>query len=141
MVMAEEENMTVIRSPLIAAGLDVLRLDLRYRDRSVTLEEPMPEFVLGRQDICDLVIDSSYASRRHATIQAVRGKVFLKDHSTNGTYVRNAADGVVRSEEHTSELQSLMRISYAVFCLKTKNSDNNSEPHIQIHINNYILSV
>src|SRR3546814_9218254 len=27
----------------------------------------------------------------------------------------------VRSEEHTSELQSLMRISYAVFCLKTKN--------------------
>src|SRR3546814_7702025 len=32
---------------------------------------------------------------------------------------RPAADGV-RSEEHTSELQSLMRISYAVFCLKKK---------------------
>src|SRR3546814_6732681 len=30
-----------------------------------------------------------------------------------------------RSEEHTSELQSLMRISYAVFCLKKKNSHNN----------------
>src|SRR3546814_5270131 len=29
-----------------------------------------------------------------------------------------------RSEEHTSELQSLMRISYAVFCLKTKNKQN-----------------
>src|SRR3546814_10296603 len=29
-----------------------------------------------------------------------------------------------RSEEHTSELQSLMRISYAVFCLKKKNNDN-----------------
>src|SRR3546814_5531414 len=29
-------------------------------------------------------------------------------------------DIVVRSEEHTSELQSLMRISYAVFCFKTK---------------------
>src|SRR3546814_1747146 len=28
----------------------------------------------------------------------------------------------LRSEEHTSELQSLMRISYAVFCLKTKNN-------------------
>src|SRR3546814_4998665 len=27
---------------------------------------------------------------------------------------------MIRSEEHTSELQSLMRISYAVFCLKTK---------------------
>src|SRR3546814_5006356 len=32
--------------------------------------------------------------------------------------------GVQRSEEHTSELQSLMRISYAVFCLKKKNSNN-----------------
>src|SRR3546814_4719733 len=30
-------------------------------------------------------------------------------------------DGSFRSEEHTSELQSLMRISYAVFCLKKKN--------------------
>src|SRR3546814_8076145 len=28
--------------------------------------------------------------------------------------------GLIRSEEHTSELQSLMRISYAVFCLKKK---------------------
>src|SRR3546814_11902806 len=32
---------------------------------------------------------------------------------------------VTRSEEHTSELQSLMRISYAVFCLKKKNSTTN----------------
>src|SRR3546814_6529194 len=30
----------------------------------------------------------------------------------------------LRSEEHTSELQSLMRISYAVFCLKKKNQNN-----------------
>src|SRR3546814_3253545 len=30
-----------------------------------------------------------------------------------------------RSEEHTSELQSLMRISYAVFCLKNKTRENN----------------
>src|SRR3546814_2022476 len=38
-----------------------------------------------------------------------------------------------RSEEHTSELQSLMRISYAVFCLKKKNKhdqrDNNDNAH------------
>src|SRR3546814_14571076 len=34
-------------------------------------------------------------------------------------------EGVKRSEEHTSELQSLMRISYAVFCLKKKK--NHSE--------------
>src|SRR3546814_5048777 len=34
----------------------------------------------------------------------------------------NPAPGAFRSEEHTSELQSLMRISYAVFCLKKKNT-------------------
>src|SRR3546814_6802390 len=49
---------------------------------------------------------------------------------------RDAADRAVRdqlgqrqaqrrSEEHTSELQSLMRISYAVFCLKNKNKSTN----------------
>src|SRR3546814_9129086 len=35
-----------------------------------------------------------------------------------------------RSEEHTSELQSLMRISYAVFCLKKKNRHNKPTTHI-----------
>src|SRR3546814_1433756 len=44
--------------------------------------------------------------------------------AADANFVLTAAGGVVevqgRSEEHTSELQSLMRISYAVFCLKTK---------------------
>src|SRR3546814_8748720 len=43
--------------------------------------------------------------------------------------LRSVARG--RSEEHTSELQSLMRISYAVFCLKKKK--NNSQLGMNIH--------
>src|SRR3546814_3042929 len=35
----------------------------------------------------------------------------------------------IRSEEHTSELQSLMRISYAVFCLKKKNTQPTTHSH------------
>src|SRR3546814_2103240 len=35
----------------------------------------------------------------------------------------------LRSEEHTSELQSLMRISYAVFCLKKKTESNTTNIH------------
>src|SRR3546814_8966326 len=35
--------------------------------------------------------------------------------------------GLFRSEEHTSELQSLMRISYAVFCLKKKKTTNSED--------------
>src|SRR3546814_9571097 len=41
---------------------------------------------------------------------------------------RQIADRWTRSEEHTSELQSLMRISYAVFCLKKKNN------HVELSI-------
>src|SRR3546814_7841265 len=41
-----------------------------------------------------------------------------------------------RSEEHTSELQSLMRISYAVFCLKKKNKTQSISPdHTRQHTN------
>src|SRR3546814_7252772 len=42
-----------------------------------------------------------------------------------------------RSEEHTSELQSLMRISYAVFCLKKKKTKKTTYKATQIHYNNY----
>src|SRR3546814_1920986 len=40
---------------------------------------------------------------------------------------------IVRSEEHTSELQSLMRISYAVFCLKKKKSERTRKYHNTSH--------
>src|SRR3546814_5970951 len=39
----------------------------------------------------------------------------------------DAAVSLLRSEEHTSELQSLMRISYAVFCLKKKKQNNSNK--------------
>src|SRR3546814_9633726 len=39
----------------------------------------------------------------------------------------------VRSEEHTSELQSLMRISYAVFCLKKQKNNRQENKHISLH--------
>src|SRR3546814_4402254 len=51
------------------------------------------------------------------------------DRKMLGAFYRPADDWEVptdpRSEEHTSELQSLMRISYAVFCLKKKNKPHN----------------
>src|SRR3546814_1109238 len=39
-----------------------------------------------------------------------------------------------RSEEHTSELQSLMRISYAVFCLKKKNKDTVQQSKLYLQV-------
>src|SRR3546814_7100417 len=45
----------------------------------------------------------------------IRGQLIERQHD-----FRDQRRGETRSEEHTSELQSLMRISYAVFCLKKK---------------------
>src|SRR3546814_7824146 len=43
--------------------------------------------------------------------------------------IRSAVDSPIRSEEHTSELQSLMLRSYVVFCLKKKKTHKNLTPH------------
>src|SRR3546814_3636775 len=45
---------------------------------------------------------------------------FLAPHDMVNVAAKARAAAIERSEEHTSELQSLMRISYAVFCLKKK---------------------
>src|SRR3546814_1413982 len=50
----------------------------------------------------------------------------------------SSSDGFVircRSEEHTSELQSLMRNSYAVFCLKKKTNEKNIDHHLLVKNN------
>src|SRR3546814_7123296 len=52
---------------------------------------------------------------------AAQGPGKAARHECRGPPARRFADRAGRSEEHTSELQSLMRISYAVFCLKKKN--------------------
>src|SRR3546814_2139092 len=51
-----------------------------------------------------------------------------QDLFAGATYPRPASFDE-RSEEHTSELQSLMRISYAVFCLKKKKQKNHNKPN------------
>src|SRR3546814_9484931 len=60
--------------------------------------------------------DYALFTQPYLTLPAV---VFARD---NASFVDGFAGLAGRSEEHTSELQSLMRISYAVFCLKKKNN-------------------
>src|SRR3546814_2401961 len=73
-------------------------------------DETDPEM---RQRCLDLLADSAKTS-------ANKLKFFRLAFGSAGGF------GDARSEEHTSELQSLMRISYAVFCLKKKNTNNDS---------------
>src|SRR3546814_8108927 len=67
----------------------------------------------------DIALDLSGGLARNKMNEAT-GRVF-------------AEQGPLRSEEHTSELQSLMRISYAVFCLKKKNNMTKSTKDILIN--------
>src|SRR3546814_3702958 len=58
---------------------------------------------------------SSQADTEHADVDRERSEL-----ATDTAAERKELTQIYRSEEHTSELQSLMRISYAVFCLKKK---------------------
>src|SRR3546814_6014769 len=64
--------------------------------------------------------------RRHSSGQQVGGDLSIRLIGQGDEPVSMRVVGV-RSEEHTSELQSLMRISYAVFCLKKKKNKNKNQ--------------
>src|SRR3546814_4220601 len=82
------------------------------------------------------IVMKHYWNRPEATGEAVvdgwlrTGDVGYRDadgfyfvHDRIKDMIVSGGENVYRSEEHTSELQSLMRISYAVFCLNKKNED------------------
>src|SRR3546814_8907205 len=74
----------------------------------------------------------------HTISGSSRGSVSRRDRRENGPIEvgRSLLPTAARSEEHTSELQSLMRISYAVFCLQNKNQSTTST-YISEHKQNY----
>src|SRR3546814_5329824 len=87
-------------------------------------------------DVCSSDLRAAHIPARMASVYALRvapqdfhavAEVYLDGdwHMVDATGMTRPAE---RSEEHTSELQSLMRISYAVFCLKKKNKKKQTIP-------------
>src|SRR3546814_3199906 len=77
----------------------------------------------------DLVVDDLAVRRIDETVfvdAAERGEAVDQPDVRAFGRLDRADAAIMRSEEHTSELQSLMRISYAVFCLKKKKYDKMS---------------
>src|SRR3546814_4669747 len=74
----------------------------------------------GGRDVRDAPLPSAYGFDESYTQWEGLGPRVLPTDLTNRLGQQSAELGQ-RSEEYTSELQSLMRISYAVFCLKKKN--------------------
>src|SRR3546814_3143188 len=78
---------------------------------------------VGRQkdDACGFECPAHLVTRRFVHLERVSGlKALERGKRYQGLFSERLLIPTQRSEEHTSELQSLMRISYAVFCLKKK---------------------
>src|SRR3546814_6941533 len=85
------------------------------------------------------VLTHSFPTRRSSDLSCrsiIYKGLFLAESPTQSASVERSSWTLAdRSEEHTSELQSLMRISYAVFCLKKKNKKitKNTSYHHTVH--------
>src|SRR3546814_5398311 len=98
-----------------------MALEAVGRDADDAFERVADRIVGGRADlVADEAVDDDVGGALELDRTALR-----RARAGDEDFVA-AVDGRRRSEEHTSELQSLMRISYAVFCLKKKH--NTTQP-------------
>src|SRR3546814_8061025 len=84
------------------------------------LYEDVPTAVFSTPAIGTVGLTERQARDRFGRIDVYKSRFRPLKHTLTGRQ-----EFTLRSEEHTSELQSLMRISYAVFCLKTKTNNTN----------------
>src|SRR3546814_4921884 len=103
---------------------------IRRPPRSTRTDTPFPNTPLFRSDlVAPPLVDR--APLLHGLLRSGQGRDARLLHRPKdaGTHVV-LQEVHARSEEHTSELQSLMRISYAVFCLKKKSTENSTK-HVE----------
>lgn len=84
---------------------------LQYRGQSLKVTKDRRSVVLGRGEICDVIVQNNFASRQHARIELRFGKFVLADQSTNGTYIRSNDGNVVRIAHEEMVLQGSGSIS------------------------------
>src|SRR3546814_4556670 len=112
-----------MRSPDTACGCETKPSDqlLAFSLASPRLPETLPD---GE---APLVVGANASGAGPPTAASAAVQLARRTAGFGPEWTRLAAHTSLRSEEHTSELQSLMRISYAVFCLKKKNTKHISE--------------
>ncbi|MEQ8663334.1 MAG: adenylate/guanylate cyclase domain-containing protein [Gammaproteobacteria bacterium] len=90
-VLWQQEDITRMSTGVIPEPADRVELELRYHDLHVRLDAERTQVVMGRSKSVDIPVAEALASRQHVRVEHRRGKFFIIDQSTNGTYV--LADG------------------------------------------------
>src|SRR3546814_1795499 len=117
----------MLRRPPISTRTDTLfPYTTLFRSLGVHLDPHEPGSGRARDQL---------ALRRMVRSATWRAVVMARSMIATGTPRMTFHGGWSRSEEHTSELQSLMRISYAVFCLKKKKNRNTLDTSKETHAN------
>lgn len=86
-------------------------LTLNYHDLSFMVNEQHKSAVLGRENVCDIVVQSNFASRQHARVEFRFGKFIFTDQSMNGTFVRFSDGRMVSIMREATVLHGLGLIS------------------------------
>ena len=101
-VLWQPDNATRMHTTIKGGSADgALLLSIFYDGNEINIKANAPDFLIGRDARCDLIVNSGYSSRVHAHIEYRRGKFVLVDKSTNGTYVSmdKKQDIYIRREE------------------------------------------
>jgi len=87
------DDATVLGESKFTAEQGGHRLQLRYGDLLCTVSEDRPTIRVGRSEESDLVVLNPVASRNHLLVELQGDNFVVRDRSTNGTYIGDAADG------------------------------------------------
>jgi hypothetical protein len=99
-LMWQQEDSTLMSADIVVRPASGSQMVVSFGGRSITLSQSIRTLVIGRSQQADLHVDEAMASRLHARIEYRRGKYFLVDQSTNGTYVlQDNVESFVRREE------------------------------------------
>lgn len=93
-IIWQEEDVTRMSTGIMpAVAAPKAKLQLTYRKSNVVLNEERSAATLGRSTGADIAVEETLASRMHVRIELRRGKFFIVDQSTNGTYIKSNETG------------------------------------------------
>jgi adenylate cyclase len=107
-IVWEQQDVTImLDSSTMETQVVKSRLEVEIGDQRLQIDENRPAATMGRQNFNDVVVNDDRVSRSHARIEHRRGKFYLTDTSTNGTYLQiKGKQGIYLRRDETQLLGS-----------------------------------